>query len=280
MTLRYFDDATAMNNALLSGGIDVIGTLQSPESLERFESDDRFQVLEGTTNGELVLSMNNARPPFDDPQVRQAVKHALDRQAILDTTYAGYGELVGSMVPPTDPWYEDLTDLYPHDPDKARDLLTEAGVTDATVAFRIPNLPYAVTAAQVVKSQLAEVGITAEIEVLEFPARWLDVVFKQHDYDMSLIAHVEPRDLTTFADPSYYWGYDNPEFQAAIEQAGTADEEQYVELMQSAARLLAEDAAADWLFVLPSLIVAESDVEGLPVNRVSESFDLTGVSRA
>ena len=132
-----------------------------------------------------------------------------------------------------------------------------------------------------VASQLAEVGITAEIEVLEFPARWLDVVFKQHDYDLSLIAHVEPRDITAFADPEYYFGYDSPEFRAAVEQAATApDEQQYVELMQQAARQLSEDAAADWLFVLPNLIVAEQDVEGLPVNRVSESFDLTAVSRA
>jgi peptide/nickel transport system substrate-binding protein len=280
VTLRYFGDATALNNALISGGIDVIGTLQSPESLERFESDDRFQVLEGTTNGELVLSMNNARPPFDDRRVRQAVKYALDRQAILDTTYAGMGELIGSMVPPTDPWYEDLTDLYPHDPEKARQLLAEAGATDVEVAFRIPNLPYAVTAAQVVKSQLAEVGISANIEVLEFPARWLEEVLRGQDYDMSLIAHVEPRDITTFADPEYYWGYDSPEFQALIDEAQTADEQRRVELLQQAARLLADDAAADWLFLLPSLIVAEKDVEGLPVNRVSESFDLTGVSRS
>jgi peptide/nickel transport system substrate-binding protein len=281
VTLRYFEDATAMNNALLSGGIDVIGTLQSPESLERFADDDRFTVVEGTTNGELVLSMNNARPPFDDVKVRQAVRHALDRQAVLDTTYAGYGELIGSMVPPTDPWYEDLTDVAPQDQARARALLAEAGATDLSVAFRIPNLPYAVTAAQVVESQLAEVGITAEIEVLEFPARWLDVVFKQHDYDLSLIAHVEPRDITAFADPEYYFGYDSPEFRAAVEQAATApDEQQYVELMQQAARQLSEDAAADWLFVLPNLIVAEQDVEGLPVNRVSESFDLTAVSRA
>jgi peptide/nickel transport system substrate-binding protein len=279
VTLRYFKDPTAMNNALISGGIDVIGSLQSPESLERFENDERFQVIEGTTNGELVLSMNNARPPFDNPVLRRAVKHALDREAILETAYAGHGQLIGSMVPPTDPWYEDLTSLYPHDPQKARELVAQSGVANPRVAFRIPNLPYAVTAAQVVKSQLGEVGITADIEVLEFPARWLDVVFKQHDYDMSLISHVEPRDITTFADPGYYWGYDNPEFQSLIEQASGADEQRSIELMQDAARLLAQDAAADWLFVLPNLIVAEQDVQGLPENRVSESFDLTGVSR-
>lgn len=280
VTLRYFDDATALTNALVSGGIDVIGNLQTPEALDRFASDERFTVIEGTTNGELVLSMNNARPPFDNPELRKAVHHAIDRQAVLDTTYAGRGQLIGSMVPPTDPWFEEeLVDLYPHDVDKAKALVAQSGVANPTIAFKIPNLPYAVTASQVVKSQLAEAGITAEIEVLEFPARWLDVVFKQHDYDMSIISHVEPRDMAIFADPTYYFGYGNPEYGALLKQASAASEEEGVELRRQAAELLANDAAADWLFVLPNLIVAEKDVQGLPQNRISESLDLTGVAR-
>ena len=123
VTLKYFKDATALNNALLSGTIDVIGTVQSPETLEQFESNDEYQVIEGTTNGEVVLSMNNESGPMANEQVRQAVRHAIDHDALLDTCWAGRGELIGSMVPPTDPWYEDLTDTYPYDPDAARDLL-------------------------------------------------------------------------------------------------------------------------------------------------------------
>jgi peptide/nickel transport system substrate-binding protein len=76
VVLRYIEDGTALENALVSGGIDVIGNLQTPQSLERFSSDKRFQVVEGTTNGELVLSMNNARAPLQDVALRQAVLHA------------------------------------------------------------------------------------------------------------------------------------------------------------------------------------------------------------
>ncbi len=209
------------------------------------------------------------------------MNHALDREAILDTTYAGRGQLIGSMVPPTDPWFDEkLSTLYPYDPAKAKELVAQSGVANPKVAFRIPNLPYAVTAAQVIKSQLSVVGITAEIEVLEFPARWLDVVFKQHDYDMSIISHVEPRDMAIFADPTYYFGYANPQYASLLKQANAADEEAGVDLRREAAELLAKDAAADWLFVLPNLIVAEKDVQGLPQNRISESLDLTGVTRA
>jgi peptide/nickel transport system substrate-binding protein len=278
VVLRYFEDGTALENALVSGGIDVIGNLQTPESLSRFRADDRFQVVEGTTNGELVLSMG-ARGPLQDRALRQALLHALDRQALLDTTYDGTGELIGSLVPPTDPWFDPaLVQRYPYDPARARELLAASGTPLPELAFKIPNFPYAVNAAQVIAAQLAEVGVTARIEVLEFPV-WLDVVFTQHDYDLSLVAHVEPRDLAIFADPDYYFGYDSPRYRELLAEASTAGAERAVELRREAAALLAEDAAAGFLFVLPNLIVAETDVQGLPVNRVSESLDLTGVSR-
>jgi peptide/nickel transport system substrate-binding protein len=280
VTLRYFKDATAMRNALTSGGIDVIGTLQTPEAVEQLKSDNRFQVIEGTTNGELTMAFNNSRPPLNNKLVRQAITYAVDRKAVLATAYAGHGAVIGSMVPPTDPWYEDLTGLYPYNPDKARQLLTQAGQPRVSLQFRIPNLPYAVNAAQVVKSQLDQVGITANIDVLEFPARWLDLVFTKADYDMSLIAHVEARDIATFADPKYYWRYDNPRVQTLLTAANSGDEQAQVQTMKQLARLLADDAAADWLFVLPNLIVAEKDVGGLPKNRVSEALDLTALSRS
>ena len=132
----------------------------------------------------------------------------------MDTCWAGRGELIGSMVPPTDPWYEDLTDIAPFDPDEATRLLTEAGQTDLTLRLRLPSLPYAESCGQVVASQLEDVGITVEVDTLEFPAVWLDDVFTNHDYDMSIVAHVEPRDIpAVFGNPDYYPGYDNPEVQ-------------------------------------------------------------------
>ncbi|GAA2210879.1 ABC transporter substrate-binding protein [Nonomuraea monospora] len=276
VTLKYFKDATAMNNALLTGGIDVISSVQAPESLQQFADPNRFETIEGTTNGEVVLSMNNGRPPFDDKRVRQAVRHAIDHKALLDTAWAGRGQLIGSMVPPTDPWYEDRTGDYPYDPAKAKELL---GGKTYNVKMRIPNLPYAVNSAQVVKSQLAQVGITAEIEPLEFPARWLDQVFTKGDYDLSIINHVEPRDMGIFADKSYYFRYDNPEFGKLLASADAGTEQEQTDDLKQAAKLLSDDAAADWLFLFPNLIVAKKGVTGLPKNAISESFDFTALAK-
>jgi peptide/nickel transport system substrate-binding protein len=279
VTLRYVADPTAANNALLTGGIDVIGAVQAPEALGQFDGEE-FQIIEGTTNGEVTLAFNNESGPMSDVRVRRAVKHAIDHQALLDTAWAGRGHLIGSHVPPTDPWYEDLTDLYPYDPEESIRLLTEAEVGDLTLRFRIANLPYAVAAAQVVASQLAEIGVTAEIEPLEFPARWLDEVFTNADYDMSIVSHVEPRDIGIFANPDYYFRYDSQEFRDLIAAADAGTPDDQVELMRQAGRLLAEDAAADWLFLQPNLIIATAGITGLPENRVGESFDLTTIGRS
>jgi peptide/nickel transport system substrate-binding protein len=279
--LKYFKNATAMNNALLTGGIDVIATVQAPESIKQFSDTSKYEVIEGTTTGEVVLSFNNSRAPLNDKRVRQAVLHAIDHKALLDTAWAGRGQLIGSMVPPTDPWYEDLTGLYRHDPARARELLARAGHSNLELSLRIPNLPYAVASAQVIKSQLAEVGITVDIEPLEFPARWLDVVFKQADYDMSIINHVEPRDIAAvFGNPQYYLRYDNPEVQRLFAEADAGSVEEQIANMKRAARIIAEDAAAGFLFLFPNLEVKKREVGGVPKNVVSESFDLTVLAPA
>lgn len=281
VTLKYFKDPTALNNALLSGTIDVIGTVQTPESLGQFESNDKYQVIEGTTNGEVVLSFNNGSGPLKNLEVRQAVRHAIDHEALVETCWAGRGELIGSMAPPTDPWYEDLTDVYPYDPAKAEQLLRDSGQADQTLRLRIPTLPYAVACGTVVKSQLEQAGFTVKLDQLEFPAAWLTTVFTDADYDMSIVAHVEPRDMAAvFGDPEYYTRYGKPELQKLLSEADQATPEEQVTLMQEAARMLSEDAAANWLFLLPNLIVAEADVTGLPENAISESFDVTDLGRS
>lgn len=279
VTFKYFKDASALNNALLTGTINVVGTVQTPESLGQFENNPKYQVIEGTTNGEVVLSFNNGSGPLADLEVRQAVRYAIDHQALLDTCWAGHGTLIGSMVPPTDPWYEDLTGLYPHDVAKAKQLLDESGYAGDTLRLRLPTLPYAVSCGTVVKSQLEQAGFKVKLDQLEFPAAWLSTVFTNADYDMSIIAHVEPRDMAAvFGDKTYYTRYDNPRFSALLQKADRGTEQEQVTDMKAAAKMLSEDAAADWLFVLPNLMVADKGITGLPENAISESFDVIGLA--
>ncbi|MEU4607174.1 ABC transporter substrate-binding protein [Kribbella sp. NPDC023972] len=280
ITLKYFKDPTALNNALLTGTINVIGTVQAPEALSQFTSNDKYQVIEGTTNGEVLLSFNNSEPIFKDIRTRQAIRMAIDHKALLDTCWAGRGKLIGSMVPPTDPWYEDLTGVAPFDLAKAKSLLQASGAAGKTLRLRLPTLPYAISCGQVVKSQLEQAGLKVAIDQQEFPAQWLTTVLKNADYDMSIIAHVEPRDLGTVFSPKYYTRYDDPTLQQHLAAADAGDEAAQVDNMKKAARRISEQAAADWLFLLPNLMVADKNVTGLPQNAITENFDLTKLARS
>jgi len=280
VTFRYFGDANAMSTAMLSGDLDIVSNLTTPQALGQFSDTSKYQVIKGTTNGEIVLGFNDQKAPFTDVRVRQAICYAVDRKALMDAVWAGQGTLIGSMVPPTDPWYEDLSQTYPFDPAKAKDLLAQAGFAQGlTVNLQVPTLPYATGAAQFIASQLKDVGITVNVSELDFPGTWIDQVMTRGDYDMTIIAHVEPRDIVKWADPAYYWHYDNSDFKNLIATADqTLDQAQYVSQMQQAAKLLATDAAGDFLWLLPSLIVAPPTITGIPANAVTESFDLTAIA--
>ncbi|GAA5228949.1 ABC transporter substrate-binding protein [Paeniglutamicibacter antarcticus] len=277
-TLKYFADVTATTNALQSGDVDVVYNMQAPDLLSTFEGNDEYQILDGTSTGEIVLSMNNKAAPFNDVKMRKAVMYAIDREAVMNAAWNGKGTLVGGPVPPTDPYYEDLNDVYPFDPAKAKELLKEAGSENLDIKFTVPTRPYATAISEIVVAQLKDVGINATIESSEFPAVWLDEVFTKHDYQMSIILAVEPRDvLTIFNDPDYYIGYDNSKIKAEAAAADKADEAGYVEGMKKVVRTIVDDAAADTLFVFPNTVLAKADVTGIPANAVSEGLDLSDI---
>ena len=277
VVFRYIPDPNAMVAAMLSSDLDVVGELTSPDSLPMFDDASKYTVITGTSNGEVVLGFNHARTNLQNRLVRQAICHAIDRQGLVDAVWGGQGRLIGSMVVPTDPYFEDLSGLYPYDPDKARSLLAQAEMTDLKLSLRVPITPYATPAATFIASRLGEVGIDVQVEELEFSSRWLPEVFLGGDYDMTIVAHVEARDIVAFANPDYYWHYDNPGFQSQIQAADEAGPDQFVPAMRQAARMLADDAAADWLFVFPNLIVTRSGITGIAPNAASLSFDVTEI---
>lgn len=280
VTFRYIADPNAMNAAMLSGELDIISNLQAPDAIDQFSDPARFTVLEGTTNGEVVLGLNNSNPALADPRVRQALTMAIDKQALVDNVWNGHGVVIGSMAVPTDPYYEDLSGVYPYNPERARQLLAEAGYQSLTLRLKPAAIPYATRAAQFVASQLSAVGVQVTVEELQFPATWLDVVYTRADYDMTIVAHVEPRDMWTYANPDYYWRYNNPRFNELLASADAGSPEQYVADMRAAARLLAEDAASVWLWVLPNIVVTRAGITGVASNATTLSFDVTTIATA
>lgn len=279
VTLRYFSDALATTDALANGDVDLIYNMQAPELLAGFRSDPEYQILEGSSNAEVMLSLNNKIAPFNDKRVRQAIMYAVDRKEVRDTAWNGLGTLVGGPVPPTDPYYEDLYGSYEHDPAKARKLLKEAGAENLSITFTVPTRPYAQAVAEVVAAQLNDVGIDVKTEEAEFPAVWLDQVFTRHDYQMSVVLAVEARDvLTMFDDPDYYIGYDNSKIKDEAELADASDQANYVAGMRNVVRTIVEDAASDTLFIFPHITVAKTGLSGIRANSVADAMPLAPIA--
>ena len=207
VTFKFITDPTAATNAVLAGDVDVFSAFPAPELVGQFKSDPRFDVIIGTTQGETILAMNNARPPLDNVKVREAIAHAIDRNAIIEGAMFGYGTPIGSFYPPGDPAYVDLTGLSSFDPAKSKQLLADAERQDLTLTFKVPPASYARAAAPIIQQELADVGVKVNVVNVEW-ADWLANVFGgAHDYDLTMISHVEPDDYAAFGKPGYYINY-------------------------------------------------------------------------
>ncbi|MFG6594434.1 ABC transporter substrate-binding protein [Sulfitobacter sp. 1A13368] len=280
-TFKFISDPTAAFASVMAEDVDVFTGFPAPENIPQFEADPRFQVLIGSTEGETILSINNQREPFNNVEVREAVAHAIDRQAIIDGAMFGYGTPIGTHFAPHNPDYVDLTQMSAYDPEKSKALLAEAGFPDGfETTLHLPPPSYARRGGEIIAAQLAEVGIKAQITNVEW-AQWLETVFKGKDFGLSIVSHTEPMDINIYANPDYYFQYDNAEFQSLMTEFNkTADPAARSEMLAKAQRIIAEDYVNGYLFQLAFPTIAKAGVEGLWVNAPTQATDLTGVSWA
>ncbi len=278
VTFRFISDPTAAFAAMMAGDVDAFPVFPAPENLAQFEADPRFQVIVGSTEGETILAMNNARPPFDDIRVRRAVSMAIDRQAIIDGAMFGYGTPIGSHFAPHNPAYVDLTCVNAYDPDAARALLAEAGHADGfSTTLTLPPPSYARRGGEIVASQLRAVGIETEIINVEW-AQWLEQVFNGKDYGMTIVSHTEPMDIGIYARPDYYFGNDDPVMRALLSGLETmTDEADRNAVLGAVQERVADQAVNVFLFQLAKTGVADARIEGLWENMPTQANDMTAV---
>lgn len=273
--IRYFSDSVSTVNALRAGDVDVVWSLQAPELLDSLPEE--YPVEVGSTNGEVLFSMNNNAAPFDDPTVRQAASYAIDRDAINEAVWEGMvTNSGGAPVPPTDPWYTGR-DYYPFDPARAEELLDGR---EPEITISVPSLPYAQNASEVIYSQLTEVGFDVTLKTVEFPAVWLGEVMSQQNYQASLIAHVEPRDIPAlFGNPDYYLGYDSEDMREDLTRADEGSLEEQTEYMISAVDTIMADAGALTLANAPNIVLTAPGVTGVEADVVTDALPLAGVTK-
>ena len=271
IVFRYITDPSAQANALVNGDT-VVQTQFDATLTKQLESDPDLVVHRGKTTDKYTLAFNNAVAPFTDLRVRQAIRQAIDVKAILKTI-GGAGVAQGGPIPQIDPGYQDLDTVDAYDPENAKKLLAEAGQTNLSLTLTIPNV-YGTTVADVLVSQLAAVGITLKVDSVEF-ATWLNDVYTNHDYQLSYVDHAESHDFGNWANPDYYFGYNNPTVQALYAESLAATDPAVVTAkLEQAAKIVANDAPAEWLYTATTLTVIKKGVTGFPTDSTTARLNL------
>ncbi len=264
VSFRFIADPQAQVAALLAGDCDAHTNIGAQEAVPQLKADPKLVVTIGRTEGETIVAMNNAKPPLNDVRVRRALAMAVDRKLVNEGAVSGFGTPIGSHFSPNHPDYVDLTGETPFDPAKAKALLAEAGFPNGfSLTLRLPPPSYARRGGEIVAAMLAEIGVKASIEPLEWP-QWLERVFRNKDFDLTIVSHVEPMDLNIYTRDNYYFGYKSEAFNAAFQKSKSArSDAERKAAFEAAQRQIAKDQVNLFLFMLPKVTVAKKGLSGL-----------------
>lgn len=222
-------DPKARADALLNGEIDGFD-LVGPADIPRLE-DEGYQVLNRPAFNILYLGMNQAVKPLDDIRVRQAIAHAIDKEAVITNSMPEGTEPALEFVPDTVNGYTEDVPQYEYDPEKAEQLLQQAGQEDLTLEFNYPTdvtrpyMPSPGDTFNAIRSQLEAVGITVKPQADKWDPDYLDKISGTKDHGIHLLGwtgdYNDPDNFlgVFFGRKSSEWGFDNPKLFKALEQA-------------------------------------------------------------
>ena len=284
---KVYEDNSARLNALLSNEIDLADGI-NPSDGKTVEGNSALQLIERPSMNVGYLGLTNTRPPFDDKKVRQAVNYAIDKQSIVDAFFEGRANVAVNPMPPSISGYNEDLDPYPFDPEKAKALLAEAGYDGKEIELWAmpvarPYMPDAAKVAEVIKKNLADVGIPAKIVTYEW-AVYLDKV-KDGEADAFMLGWTgDNGDADNFLytllskdniGSNNYAYYSSEEANKLLLQAQSeTDEEKRNELYKQAQVIIHEDAPWVPLAHSTPLLAAKAGVKGfVPHPTGSDKLD-------
>lgn len=280
VTVRFIADDIASINALRAGDIDIVqGIGGAFDQIDVLNSTDGFTTIPQNASTIMWFNLNAQNEAFADERVRQAIAHAIDREAIIAGATPGSADPTCVFVnPPGVAWSSDACP-YPHDPQRARDLLAEAGVSDLAIELEFPTVGFFPTMADIIVSQLEEVGITVTRQSQEF-AVFLSEIFvpdgEDPDYQSMVLAGEPPIDR--FRCPGDFVRDCVPEMDELLAQADAAlDPETWAKLRIQAVELHAERAYVIPIANLSATSALRDDLAGVKPFRSANEFDLRGL---
>lgn len=262
------DEASAVLS-LKTGHVDLISRLE-PDLLFQLEGDSRLKVSKGPMNTVQILALNNQRPPFDDPRVRQALAMAIDKEEIILGAAWGNGDLLASGISPamSNFYHNSLEEIYPYDPVRARQLLKEAGYENLTFELDLPA-PYGlhINAGEIIADQLSKIGVNAKIKIVEW-GTWLERIYSQRDYDATIVGlsgKLDPHMILVRyqSDNSRnFFNFSNSRYDEIIAQALSESQEQRQMLYNEAQEILAREVAGIFIMDPHQLAAMQADLAG------------------
>lgn len=276
---RFMADETASINAMRAGELDVIGMLfgAGVEQVATFEGDPAFTVRFSPSTSGSYLFLNPSDEVMQDERVRQAIAHAIDRGPVLEAAVGGYAEPNCVYVPNwNSPWNSTYCP-YPYDPERAKELLAEAGYADGlTLDFPYLTIAEFPASFEVFAAQLAAVGITVEGRGQDL-ATWFEQTWTGGDYQISHITNNAA--LSTFGcqgdTPPFSNGdYCDPEFERYItENDQIVDPDEYIAGMRAAAEHAADIAWMIAVFAKTEPGISTSALTGFAEHRTAVEMD-------
>lgn len=270
VTFMFQSDDQSALMALKANEVDLTGV--PANRLAEVEND--FKIQKQNNNSSLVVTFNHEREPFNDVKVRQAINYAINKEDIIDAVFSGYATPIGSNMSPAmgDYHKEGLQEVYDRNIEKAKELLAEAGYPDGfstKISVSSHNDMYS-NIAQVVVENLREIGITVEIEVVEWGI-WLERIYFGRDYDMTTIdltgrpsAYEILNDYISTNDSENFFRFKNTEFDKLMADVLLeADTENQIKMYQRAQEILTEDSASVYIADYQVLWASDKGIEGL-----------------
>ena len=258
VTFKIIADTDTAFTQLQAGTIDIMNYLTTAQvqTLQQM-SGGQFDIVEGNMNLVHAMFLNNAYEPLSDVRVRQALCYGIDRNAINQFLFDGKSTIIGShMIPSLETWYEPSTaEMYTYDPNKAKELLAEAGYGDGfDLEISVPSsYSQHVDTAQIIVDQLSQIGIRATIKKVEWSS-WLEDVYTNRNYQATVIGFdgtLAPSDwLKKYASDASnnIANYDNADYDSILKQALAAvDTEEKAALYKELQINLAENAASVYI---------------------------------
>lgn len=259
--------------ALEAGEIHMYQSNVTSSEVPRLEEDPNFVVSRTPGIGYEYLGMNNANPPLDNVLVRQAIAHLIPREAIVAQILDSIGTPGVSMVSPSLPWFNPDVIRFDYDPERARELLAEAGFEAGDISLRLytDERSFHAQVAEILQAELAQVGIEMSINIEEFGAV-LDRFSLTDDYDLMLFrwsGQTNPHDamfrqFTSDGSWSQLVNYSNPRVDALLAQGPTVapDSEASYEIYAEAQAIIVEEAPYAYIHYAEEIAVHRANVEG------------------